>query len=154
MTGNENSESVQTLRQALRRVLKSPTDDYQEVLHSSEVATAVLREEIATAVQTTINGHLRRSEVATFPQKRLLATTVTEELRSVGLAIQCPHTGRACTLQAHPGRDREVGRFRLEYADERGQRHHPMTSVELPTLTVMPLPVVAVKDPHKTNKGR
>ncbi len=154
MTGERDSESVEALRVAMRAMLATPTGEYRDVRRSAERATLVLREEIATAVQETINAHMSRLASATYSNKKVMAADVTEELRNLGLAIRCPRTGRACSLQAHPGRDHDVGRFRLEYADESGQRHHPMTSVELPALTVMPLPVVTAKNAHGTKRGR
>lgn len=96
------------------------------------------REEIAKAFEPVLNEVAAKMPQATYEEKKELAKWVNAELRRFGLAIKNPHSGKPCLLMGNPGGKPGFGRFLLEYTDDTGKRHHPLTSVTLPHLDLVP----------------
>ncbi len=95
------------------------------------------REAVGRVLEPALNAEAQQRPRHTYEEKKELAKWINGELRRFGLALKGPRTDRPCLLMGNPGGRPGFGRFVLEYTDEAGKRHHPLTSVELPGLTLM-----------------
>jgi hypothetical protein len=96
-------EKLAKLRAVVQAVAESLPTDYQERQRGLLKASDVVRQEIAAALEKSLNEEARRHPHETYDDKKALAKWVNAELRVLGLAIKDPNTGNACHLVGSPG---------------------------------------------------
>jgi Ran GTPase-activating protein (RanGAP) involved in mRNA processing and transport len=118
------------------RSLDAPLpDEYEARRRVLCTLTDAVREQVRRAMEPALNQRAAALPQGTYDEKKELAKWVNGELRRFGLAIRCK--GKRCFLMGNPGGQPGIGRFVLEYTDDQGKRHHPLTSVTLPHLELM-----------------
>ena len=126
------------IRELHHDAVKEDRDSYDAVRKRATALVDDARKEAARVLQPAINDRAAEMPHEKYEDKKRLAKWVNAELRRMGLAIRCPRTGIPCYLMGNPGGQPGFGRFLLEYTDEEGKRRHPLTSVTLPHLDLMP----------------
>lgn len=136
-SARDTTPSVDRVAQ-IKDLLDRPNANEYETLreHLGELFDLV-RTELAARLELALNDQASRVRHVSYDDKKTLAKWINAELRRFGLAIRCPRTGNRCYLMGNPGGQVGVGRFMLEYTDESGKRHHPLTSVDLPHINLM-----------------
>lgn len=108
---------------------------YAQVKATALALQSSMRAALAKAVEPSLNAQLRSMPHTTYDDKREVAKWLNAELRQLGLAIQCPKTGRPAFLVADPGGKPGIGRFQLEVTTETGKPHRSVSTASLPALT-------------------
>ena len=121
-----------------RGVLADLPEDYPVYFKAASELRHHFHTELAAGLQTRLNRHLQGMAQETYDEKRALATWVNEQLRSLGLAIKCPKTGRPGSLLADfKDSEGDVSRFRLEVRDEHGGKTRIVVGRHLAELELM-----------------
>jgi hypothetical protein len=127
-----------------REKIKELIDEVSPRLYKSAAASArelvaLTKQEIAHRLAPLLNKHLHGLKQDTYTEKQAIASWVNSELRSLGLAIRCPKTGRPAILIADiRSGGEESSRFRLEIVNEEGRRERTFTTAhELPDLELI-----------------
>lgn len=128
----------ETFQQAIERVLAALPSGYEARRHGLTEISDTTRLAIARVLEPALNEEARKRPIASYDEKKELAKWINAELRRFGLAIKNPRSGKPCLLMGNPGGKPGFGRFLLEYTDDIGKRHHPLTSVTLPYLELVP----------------
>jgi len=115
---------------------KKPT--YKEIRAECVREYDRTRNAICVVLSAALNEEASARPHSTYEEKKELSRWINAELRQFGLALKCDRTDRPCLLMGNPGGRPGIGRFVFEYTDDTGKRHHPLTSVELPGLMLMP----------------
>ncbi len=134
----ESQDKINQIRRAVRAIADALPDAYAKKRDGIVATGDAVREELARALEPILNAEAAKLPQATYDEKKTLAKWINAELRRVGLAIRCPKTGNPCLIVATTGHSPLVGRFVLDYTDSEGKRQHPVSSVTLPTLQLMP----------------
>lgn len=138
MTRSEDTELNQHLRSTLKLLFATLPSDYAERRSILAESHRVFREELVAALEPAINAHIKTLPQQTYDDKKELSKWVNAELRQFGLSIRDPKSGNCCLLRGNTATDLHSGRFMLDYTDNLGKRHYPLTSVAIPQLTLMP----------------
>lgn len=146
----EEVERIVTQARSIDALLPSEYGTRREWLRRLDVG---IRNMIARSLGPALNEHLAAAAQSTYDEKRALARWVNGELRSLGLAIQCPKTGLPAFLVGHPGGAPGVGRFHIEVV-ESGQVRRTVTSTSLPVLALMAEPVMDRPNPRAQPRTR
>ena len=109
---------------------------------------------MAAALEAAINAEAKLHPQETYEDKKALAKWVNAELRAFGLAIKNPDGGKPCFIMGNPGGKPGFGRFLFEYTDDSGKRHHPLTSVTLPHLELVPEDLTRASYVHRSERSR
>lgn len=139
------SADPKTLASEKLHAIQSLFTDLPSDLHDRAVTIARIRDafhsQVAISMQDTLNQYITEQPQETFEDKDHVAVLVNSTLRSVGLTIECPKTGRPALLvvdtqdEKHP----DVSRYRFKVWDERGRATRTLnTRNQLPELTLMP----------------
>jgi hypothetical protein len=147
-----DGKALSALRHSIRATLREASPSYDALHRTLRTLAEGVREEAARALQPALNERVARIPHATYEEKKSLAKWVNTELRQLHLAIRCPKTGRPSLLQANPGSDPMIGRFRLDYMDDQGRRRTPISSIALPQLELIPDSLDTT--PHRTRGQR
>lgn len=103
-------------------------------------ARELFHEELASQLEPLLNRELANRPQATLQEKQDIARFTNAELRSMGLAITCPKTIRACVMHVDKGYRSDEGRFQLELVGKNSSRKRTVNSLALPYLTLTPYP--------------
>ncbi|MCK6484484.1 MAG: hypothetical protein HUU22_02225 [Phycisphaerae bacterium] len=134
----KENDQFERVRRAIRAVLAESSSSYDSLRGQLLRLNDLVRSETGAALQPALNERMQRMPHATYEEKKELAKWINGELREFGLACRCPKTGHATSLQANPGHDERVGRFRFDRIDESDRRTSTFTTTELPTLELRP----------------
>ena len=148
----KEENDLKGFEESLRRILANPYEDYETRRCLLEQLSDISRSVIAAALEPSLNKYAATVPHETYDEKKELAKWINAELRRFGLAIKSPDTGSPCLIVATTGRNPAVGRFVLDYTDEFGKRHHPLSSGTLPHLEVMLDDLT--RAPYGQNKNR
>ncbi len=129
---------MQALQEAMGEVVRHLPEDYDARRAALAEMFDTCRQQVAAGLEPAFNAKAKDTPHDTYEDKKTLAKWVNAELRRFGLAIWSPRTGDRCFLMGNPGGTPGAGRFVLEYTDKQGKRQHPLTSVSLPHLDLMP----------------
>lgn len=138
--GRHRSDKSKELKwsSAIRDVLSELPVNYEESHRLLSAFRSVVLDEMAATLQPRLTKHLSQIPQETYVQKQAVASWVNHELRSLGLAIRCPKTGKPAILVADLRGDDDSGsRFRLEIRADDGRRTRTYSSKELPALDLM-----------------
>jgi hypothetical protein len=102
-------------------------------------ARVLFNEAVAELYCAPFNAYLQSSPQRTVDEKRQLSREANDKLRTLGLAIRCPRTGRAAWLLADAGGG-PGGRFQLSLASQVPKRRKTVSFAALPSLTLVPRP--------------
>ncbi len=152
---DEEDRHLAGIRRSIRALIADTPHRYELTCTALRRINAVVLDEAANALKPVLNERVRRMPSATMEQKKELAIWLNSQLREFGLAIRCPKTGHATTLQVNPGHDRERGRFRLDRFDENHRYTSTFSSVGLPELELRPSEYGARSSlPRKSDRSR
>ncbi len=146
-----SDQIAELFRRAIAPKVEELPKDYASRREALTALNDATRVAIAKALEAPLNAHAATLPQDTYEDKKTLAKWINAELRQFGLALKCDRTDRPCILVGNPGNRPDVGRFMLQYMDERGKLHHPLTSVTLPKLELMTDDLARATYP---NKGR
>lgn len=128
---------LESLRQAMDRIVHRLPAEYDARRRALAEVADGFRQQVAQALEGEFNRRIGELPQATYEDKKTVAKFVNAELRRFGLAIRSPRTGDPTLLQAYPGNHPDVGRYRLDYTDAEGHRHHAVSWTTLPRLELM-----------------
>lgn len=129
--------------------IPQPYGKKHEALLKLSIAT---RAAIARVLEPALNEEAKSHPQNTYEEKKQLAKWINAETRRLGLALKAPKTGEPCFIVATTGNNPNVGRFVFDYIDDQGKRQHPMSSITLPALELMPADLSRVS--HGTRSAR
>lgn len=93
-------------------------ESYEEVAIRLREAREVFHQCLAGQLKDPFNSEMQKRPTETLDDKKRFATWASAELRSLGCALRCKNTKKACAILAGPGRRKEVGQFILRPFDE------------------------------------
>jgi hypothetical protein len=135
---NMSASFEKGLQSLLHELAGNPVADFNTLASRFQTATHVFRTRIAELLEGPLNDHLRSLPQETPSEKQALATWVNAQLRTLGLAVRCPKTGRPSALISDVKESgSRIGRFRTENRDENGLKVRPWTSTHLPLLELL-----------------
>lgn len=116
---------------------EKPDSNYEYVATCLREARQVFHELVAEQLQESLRTEMQSMPHQSYEEKKRLAVWTNNELREMGVAIKCPKTGKAATLQVDPGGNATiVGRFLLRpYGD---RTHRTYCSANLFPVSLMP----------------
>jgi hypothetical protein len=132
--GVEKEAEIKTrTRHAIRELIALCPDDNEGRSAAFLDMREAIHQEIAAALEPTLNKHLHSIDSSHAEAKRRLCTETNRQLRNLGLAIRDHRTGRPAILvaDARTASD-DKGRFRLELRDETGRIIRTLSSPTLP----------------------
>ena len=123
--------------------------DYEGRYQALKTFQNEIRTEVAVLLQPVLQEQAAAMPIDTYAEKQHVSTWVNSQLRELGLAIRCPHTGRPAILVADL-RDAETqsSRFRYAIRDERGRQTKTVSSKQLPDLELM------ADDPRQESRAK
>lgn len=126
-------------QEVFQQVFSECDEEYDKRIVQLRELRHLFHQEMAAALESAFNRKLSGMNSDDISAKRALCTWVNAELRSVGLAVQCPVTHLASILVAHTARSGDVqGRFLFELArDASGHAYRKCSRVVLPSLTLL-----------------
>jgi hypothetical protein len=133
MAAPRNSDLDQ-LREALAKFAANLPKDIDCQRNAFVALRDAMRDEVARAFQCTLNDEAKKLPQETYEEKKALTKWINGELRQLGLAIKNKKSGHPCFIFATTGNNPAVGRFVLDYRDDRGRHQHPFSSLSLPEL--------------------
>ena len=133
MTADDELE--QQRRATIRSLFLSLPQSFDACHAELKTLSGIFHDEMARALEPRLNAEMDRRPHEELVEQRELAGWVNYVLRSLRLAIRCPRTGKPATMLVdYRDNDYDLGRFRLEVRDDRGQSVKTVTSHELPVL--------------------
>ena len=124
----------------LLQILSEPTESsYDLIAQRLRKAQALFREYVCEQLQDPLNIKLQELPHETYDDKRRLAVWLNSEFLSFSIAAKCPKTGFACTFQAEPGWNANVGQLRMRPIEDDSRR--TFTSVKLVPFSLTPRPI-------------
>jgi hypothetical protein len=133
-----NREQGPRVEDVLERALGAIPQAYEKKHEALLKFSLASRAVIARVLEPALNEEAKSHPQNTYEDKKALAKWINAQLRSLGLAIQDPKTGKPCHLVGSPGNRPGIGRFMLNITDESGRLVHSVTSVTLPHLQLIP----------------
>jgi hypothetical protein len=132
------AEVTASVRKSVEKIVDDLPSNYVDRRAALVAMSDTFREEMARAIAPALNENVQSLEQNSYEAKKTTAKYVNAELRRIGLAIRCPRTSEPTLLQAYPGNHPDEGRYRLDYTDAEGRRHHTVSWNTLPQLELMP----------------
>lgn len=124
--------------EALKKAEKD--SPYQKISRTAHELRERFHRSLVAVMEGPLNREIQKRKQENCEEKQDLLRWLNPELRSLGLAIKCPKTGRPGMLQVdsgYPG-----GRFVLELLDRTAGKRRSFSSVdELPEFEFCPHPV-------------
>ena len=109
---------------------EKPDSNYEYVATRLREARQVFHELVAEQLQESLRTEMQSMPHQSYEEKKMLAVWTNNELREMGVAIKCPKTGKAATLQVDPGSNATiVGRFLLRPYGDRNHRTYCSVNV-------------------------
>lgn len=125
------------LKQIVTLVGERDRDSYEALRQRLIDARKLFHELLAERLTPAFNGHLAALPHETLEEKQALTRHANAEMRSLGLAIKCPRTGRPAMLHADRGRDPDTGRFQVALIGSDGERARTVSANSLLALELM-----------------
>lgn len=139
MTGESKDTIQELLKRACELVEDEKTCSYAELVMRLRDAQQAFHEAVAERFAPALNSHLGGLPSDRHTEKQAIARDVNADLRSLGLAIACPKTGKPAVLLASPGHEPSKGRFQIGLIDALAtNRARHSSSVALPVLSLRP----------------
>lgn len=147
---NEDGETADlaSVRRTVKSLLNSCNGQYEALVSLSRDVLDGARQEVAAALEPSLNQRVHNQVQGTCDEKRFVAHWVNTDLASLGLAVSDPLTGRPSRLVIVA--DVEGGRWRFAFRDKEGARHTPGGRVKLGELEV----VLADTPSHSRQRSR
>jgi hypothetical protein len=136
---SEDNDHYLNIIEALRQTRQTLPNDYRKQYTALLEIRKLFHAEVASALAPVLNEYAKQQPQTTVDERRELAASINNDLRSLGMTLKCPKTGLPVTMivdtqdAAHP----DVSRFRLERRDDRGRKIRTFTSGDLPDLELM-----------------
>lgn len=123
------------LREAARLMMQDLPDEFGQLCDRLRVARRIFHEELGRALASPLTEEAGKRPQDELHEKRTLASWLNDLVRSLGLAIECPKTGKPSTLIADwRDGEQDASRYRLQIIDDRGRQTRSYTSRSLPVL--------------------
>jgi hypothetical protein len=113
MIGKLQKEGDERIGRIVQLFKEAESGDYSAVAKRLQEARELVHEQIAGQLEEPLNQHLARMPQDTILQKRDLAKWANGQLRSMGVCIRCPRTGKPSFLIGTSSRNAAKGRFQL-----------------------------------------
>lgn len=114
-------------------------DEFWSVTARLKELRNLVHKHIAYVLEPVLNHELSRRPHNTLTEKQDLTRWANSQMRSLGVAVQCPKTGEPAILRA--GVDGgEGGRFQVELIDQSRGRSRTVSSSTLFPIQLMPHP--------------
>jgi hypothetical protein len=123
---------------------------YEGIRNELAAANHSVRAVLAKRLEHELNARIHPMPHETLEQKKELAQWVNDELKPLGLAVQCPNTGLPAKLRATTAHWPRVGRFYYEVQIE-GKHEKSAYSDSLPELKLVD--VAPSKEPEAKWQG-
>lgn len=129
-------------RDAWKRAFRdsSPTKEQEpeQRLNSLSESRRLFYEELAKASEAPLNAVIAEMDRGDLESRRALASWANERLRSLGLTVRCPRTGRPGILVVDTRDPNDtVGRYRIEVREPSGRMIRTVSARALPHLALM-----------------
>ena len=125
-----------TAEQEATRAAKEQLDLLEALPSIQSVFTAEEqhRRAVAQQVAPILSQFLKEAPQETLFQKQVVCRMVNFFLKKLGLAIECPRTGKASILRADRGREAREGRFQIVNSAQNGKQIPTVSSADLAKL--------------------
>lgn len=125
-------------KRAFRESIPTKEQEPEQRLNSLSESRRLFYEELANASEAPFNAIMGEKDRGDLESRRALASWANERLRSLGLTVRCPRTGRPGILVVDTrDPDDTVGRYRIEVREPSGRMIRTLSSRTLPHLTLM-----------------
>jgi hypothetical protein len=132
-------ETAERLKRIIDELGSERNDAYPALAAMGRDARDLLHELIASSIEAPLNKHLASLPQDSLPEKKELAKWLNSELRTLGLALKCPRTGKPSYLRAGDHYIAATGRFAICLTSDR-QRRRTLSSNTLFPIKLMPFP--------------
>jgi hypothetical protein len=137
MTENKDAGALEPERQAaLKSLLAGLPETYPERYAALQKLRHAFHREIACSLEPVLNSHVAGRPQNSPDERKELATWINQQLRDIGLAVQCPKTKHPASLIVdwQYADDPEITRFRFAFRSDSGRSCHGAARRELPYL--------------------
>lgn len=137
MSETQDENTLEPERQrALKTLLARLPESYSERHAALAKIRHAFHQEMATELEAYINHHVAAKPQETFKERSELAAWINQQLREIGLSVQCPNTYKPATLVIDylTADDPETTRFRFAVRSEDGKQQRTAGRRQLPQL--------------------
>lgn len=129
-------------REGIRVLLRGAPAGFEQRYAKFAALRAAFHQELSIALEPAFNEFAKQLPRDTIQDRNDLAVEVNGRLRTLGLTLKCPRTGKPAIIitDRHDPDRPEESRFRLQVQGEDGRRQRTVTSKELFSLDLMPDP--------------
>jgi hypothetical protein len=143
MTAGKDQEAMEPQRQAaLKSLFANLPETYADRYVALQNIRHAFHREMAVVLETALNAHVANKPQDTPQERKELTGWINQELRDVGLCVQCPKTKKPASLivDRQYADDPEITRFRFAIRSETGKSCHTGARRDLPYLQLMEHP--------------
>ena len=115
-------------------------DDYESTYDAIRRDAERFKGDLCTRLAPVFNARFVATPHGKYEQKKALCRWANDQLRQIGLAVRCPKTGLPAIFVADTGPYPERGRFRLKVTMPDGRLRHTLSTLEAPTVELIPDP--------------
>jgi hypothetical protein len=143
MTGIRDDGALEPERQAaLESLLRQLPENYSDRYAALQKIRHAFHLQMATVFEAALNAHLAEKPQETRQERQELTGWINQQLRDIGLCVQCPKTKEPAFLVVdwQYADDPESTRFRFAIRSETGKSCHTAARRKLPHLHLVEHP--------------